>query len=32
MSEGTKFGEDKVVFTVGEKALPEPIAIQLVPL
>ena len=32
MSEGTKFGEDKVVFTVGGEDLPEPIAIKLVPL
>ena len=32
MSEGAKFGEDKVVFTVGGVDLPEPIAIKLVPL
>ena len=32
MSDETKFGEDKVVFTVGGDDLPEPIAIQLVPL
>ena len=32
MSEGAKFGEDKVVFTVGGARLPAPIAIKLVPL